>query len=273
MRGLSYGQIMTDLRVGFLGGGNINGRLRQLVEDSGAYDVIGTFGRKDELPGRADVDVIVEAATQAAVRERVPGLLHAGVDVILLSVGALADQALRNRMLDAPTSREQARGRLIACTGAIGGLDQVRALRAAGPLQTVSIESRKLPGALVQPWMPPSLQEALRAGDAQIVLADGPASEVARQFPSSANVAAALALAADAWDTATARIVADPAAERTRHEICAVSDLGEVRTMVENAPSPEQPRSSAVVAWAALRSLGDYAHLRGFPGPHGTLML
>lgn len=258
---------MADLRVALLGGGNINDRLRRVIEDSHPYEVIGTFGRHDELPGRGEVDVVVEAATQDAVRERVPGLLDAGIDVILLSVGALADAGLRARLLGST------RGKVIACTGAIGGLDQVRALRAAGPLRAVSIESCKQPAALVQPWMSPELQAELTEGRSQIVLADGLAGEVAQRFPSTANVAAALALAADAWDLAIARVVADPAAVRTLHEIHAVGELGEVRVVVENAPSPERPRSSAVVAWAALRALDDYARLRGWGAPQGPVFL
>jgi len=258
---------MTDLRVGFLGAGHINGVLRRAVQKSRPYRVVGSFGRADALPGPDDVDVIVEAATQRAVRERVAELMDAGIDVILLSIGALADPGLR------ATLSARRPGRLIACTGAIGGLDQVRALRAAGPLRAVSIESRKLPATLIQPWMPDELQARLREGGTEIVLADGPAAEVAQRFPASANVAAALALAAGAWDFATARVVADPTAQQTRHEIHAAGELGEVRSVVTNAPSAERPRSSAVVAWAALRALDDYARLRGFPAPDGTVFL
>jgi|GEM_PF-3461102 len=260
---------MADLRVGFLGDGHITGVLRRAVHEFRPYRVIGTYGRDDVVPGADAVDVIVEASTQQAVQERVPALLDSGVDVILLSVGALADVRLRSELLQSMPGR----GMLIACTGAIGGLDQVRALRAVGPLTAVSLESRKLPGTLIQSWMPGELQAALRTGDTEIVLADGPAGEVAQRFPASANVAAALALAADAWDVATARIVADPAAEATRHEIRAAGALGEVRAIVTNTPSAERPRSSAVVAWAALRALDDYARLRGFPDADGVVFL
>lgn len=260
---------MADLRVAFLGDGHINGVLRRTVEESRPYRVVGTIGRDDELPDGADVDVVVEAATQDAARERVPVLLEAGVDVILLSIGALAEPGFREQAMRAVPGR----GRVIACTGAIGGLDQVRTLRAAGPLHAVSIESRKLPATLMQPWMPDDLRHRLRAGDAEIVLADALAAEVAQRFPASANVAAALALAADAWETATARVVADPAATATRHEIHAAGELGEVRVVVTNAPSPERPRSSAVVAWAALRALDDYARLRGFRATDGMPFL
>src|SRR5690606_29841483 len=107
----------------------------------------------------------------------------------------------------------------------------------------------------------------------EIVLAEGLAADVARQFPTSANVAASLALAADAWDTATARVIADPTATHTRHEVFAAGDLGEVRAVVVNAPSPDRPRSSAIVAWAALRALDDYARMRGFATPEGVVFL
>ena len=254
------------MRVGFLGDGHINSVVRDAVEQSRPYRIVGTFGRDDAVP--AGIDVVVEAATQQAVLERVPSLLAEGVDVILLSVGALADAALRTTLFAGSTP-----GKLIACTGAIGGLDQVRALRVAGPLHAVSLESRKLPSTLIQPWMSPDLQEALQRGDEEVVVAEGLAADVAQQFPSSANVAASLALAADAWEYATARIVADPSATQTRHEIYAAGDIGEVRTVVTNAPSVERPRSSAVVAWAALRSLDDYARLRGFAAPEGPAFL
>jgi len=113
----------------------------------------------------------------------------------------------------------------------------------------------------------------LRTRTAELVLADGPAGDVAQRFPASANVAASLALAADAWDFATARIVADPDAVQTRHEIRAAGALGEVRAVVTNTPSADRPRSSAVVAWAALRALDDYARLRGFESAGGAAFL
>lgn len=261
---------MAQLRVGLLGDGHINGVVRQAIEAERPYRLVGTFGRSHDLPGASDVDVIVEAATQRAVHERVPGILASGVDVILLSVGALADAELRARLTaSAGDVTVHRAGRVIACSGAIGGLDQVRALRASGPLARVTLESRKLPSTLIQPWMDAELQDALRAGDTEVVLADGLAADVARQFPASANIAASLALAADAWDFATARIVADPAAILTRHEIHAVGELGAVNVVVTNAPSPERPRSSAIVAWAALRSLDDYARAGGFAAPDG----
>lgn len=254
---------MRRMRIGMLGGGHIAGSVRELIADR-PYDVVAVIGRGDEIP--AALDVLVETATQQAVRDRLPAVIAAGTDVLLLSVGALADADVRAALTAGP-------GRLIVCTGAIGGLDQVRALRVDGHLTDVRIESRKLPATLLQPWMDDELRARLECGDEEIVLGDGPATEVTRLFPASANVAASLALAADAWDTATARVVADPAAVRTTHTLHAGGRTGEVTVTVDNEPSPERPRSSAVVARAVVRSLDDLARLGGFAAPAGVVVL
>ncbi|WP_433675187.1 aspartate dehydrogenase domain-containing protein [Microbacterium gorillae] len=254
---------MTRMRIGFLGDGNITCTVRGELA-SRPYEVVGAFGRADVIPD--GIDLLIEAATQTAVAERVPAVLERGTDVLLLSVGALADPGLRQRLAGGS-------GRLIVCTGAIGGLDQVRALRVGGVLDRVSVESRKLPGTLVQPWMDVALRQRLQSGTEEIVLDDDLATAVTRRFPASANVAAAVALAADAWDIATARVVADPTAVRTRHTIHASGGLGEVSVTVTNEPSPERPRSSAVVARAVVRSIDDYARLRGFDAPTGVVIL
>lgn len=254
---MEVGEDMTRMRIGFLGDGNITRTVRGSLA-SRPYEVVGGFGRADAIPD--GLDLLIEAATQRAVAERVPDVIARGTDVLLLSVGALADPDLRQRLTRGP-------GRLIVCTGAIGGLDQLRALRVGGALDRVSIESRKLPATLVQPWMDGALRQRLQAGAEEIVLDDDLATAVTQRFPASANVAAAVALAADAWDTATARVVADPTAVRTRHTIHAAGELGEVTVVMTNEPSPERPRSSAVVARAVVRSIDDYARLRGFDAP------
>lgn len=251
------------MRIGFLGDGNITRTVRGEL-GSRPYEVIGAFGRADAIPD--GLDLLIEAATQSAVAERVPDIIARGTDVLLLSVGALADPDLRERLTSGP-------GRLIVCTGAIGGLDQVRGLRIGGALDRVSIESRKLPATLIQPWMDDALRQRLQAGTEEILLDDDLATAVTRRFPASANVAVAVALAADAWDTATARVVADPTAVRTRHTIHAAGELGEVMVTVANEPSPERPRSSAVVARAVVRSIDDYARLRGFDARAGVVVL
>lgn len=246
------------LRLGFLGDGHLAHAVRGRIEADRPYDVVGVVRRDDVIPD--NLHLLVETATQKAAADRLPAVLARGTDVLLLSIGALADEATRDALTAGP-------GRLMASTGAIGGLDQVRALRVADGLRSAAIETRKLPLTLIQPWMDDDLRARLAAGREEIVLAEGPAAEVTRRFPASANVAAAVALAAGSWDVTTARVIADPAAVRTRHLIRAHGSLGSVAIAVENEPSPERPRSSAVVATAILRGIDDYARLHGYEAP------
>lgn len=246
------------LRLGFLGDGHLAHAVRGRIEADRPYDVVAVARRDDPVP--RSVNLLVETATQRAAVDRLPAVIASGTDVLLLSIGALADPDARAALTAGP-------GRLIASTGAIGGLDQVRALRVDGPLQSASIESRKLPVTLIQPWMDDELRARLAAGRETILLAKGPAAEVTKLFPASANVAAAVATAAGSWDVTTAKVIADPSATRTRHLVRAHGTLGSVAIAVENEPSPERPRSSAVVATAILRGIDDYARLRGYEAP------
>jgi aspartate dehydrogenase len=82
---------------------------------------------------------------------------------------------------------------------------------------------------------------------------------MARLFPRSTNVAAAVALAVGAWDVVEAVLLADPAATLTRHEIAATGPAGEYRFEIRNRPSPRTPTTSEIVPYAVLRTLRELA--------------
>lgn len=196
-------------------------------------------------------DLVVEAAGQQALAAHGAELLNAGCDVVALSVGALADDDVFTSLTTA------APGRLHLCTGAIGGVDLVRAVAALGPIHQASITSTKKPAGLVQPTMSDDEAAAVRAIDEPTVLFDGESRELVRSFPSSTNVAATLALAVGSWDVVRGVVRADPAAELTSHVIEVEGASGRYRFEMQHQPSPANPRSSAVVPWAVVRSLRD----------------
>ncbi|MBV0894766.1 aspartate dehydrogenase domain-containing protein [Microbacterium sp. NC79] len=239
-------------RIVILGNGNL---ARHLADDP-TLDIVGVIGRGDELPPVADYDLLVEVAAPDAVVERVVPAVEAGATALIVSVGALADADIRDRI-------RRAAGRAVVTSGAVGGLDFVRALALSGRVGAAHIASSKLPGTLIQPWMGAELVARLRRGDERIVLASGTAEHVASLFPRSANVAVAVALSADAWERTTAEMIADPAATNTTHVITATGTAGSITCEVSNLPSPAQPRSSMVVASAIMRSIAAIAALRG----------
>jgi aspartate dehydrogenase len=194
-------------------------------------------------------DVIVECAGQVVVSQYAVKILEAGVDLLVSSVGAFADEVLLRRALEAGP------GRLLFSSGAVGGVDLLASAAVEAPLDRVKVTSTKLPGSLLQPWMDDETQDRIRTTTEPVEIFHGPAHEAARLFPRSLNVAATVAFAVNSFDLVEVSLVADPAAELTTHVIEAEGPTGAYRFEIANRPSPANPRTSGVVPHAVLRSL------------------
>lgn len=186
------------------------------------------------------LDLAVEAASQAAVAEHGVRVLDAGVDLLVLSVGALVDRALRERMLRAA---EASGTHVLVPSGAVGAIDALKAARLAG-LTEVVLTTRKPPAALGEgPLTEPA------------VLFDGPAAEAVRRYPKNVNVAAVVALAGAGFDATRVRVVADPSVTRNTHEILARGAFGSFTFRTENEVFQENPATSRLAAFAALETI------------------
>ena len=205
----------------------------------------------DPLDLADGADIVVEAAGQQALADHGERYLRASSRLLVVSVGALVDDELFQRLRDAGGNR------LHLTSGAIGGLDLLRAAAWAGPLDTVTLTTTKQPASLVESWMDDDLVSGLRDGREEIVVFDGPAREAVARFPRSINVAATLALTVGSWDLVRVRLVADPTVEFNRHEIEVTGITGRYRFSVENRPSSDNPRTSAIVANAVLQGLAE----------------
>ena len=182
-------------------------------------------------------DIVVEAASQEAVREYGPRVLEAGKTLVVLSVGALLDEETLRVLREAA---ERGGGRVYAPTGAIAGLDAVRAVRLAG-IERVVLRTRKSPKSLGV------------SVDRETVLFRGPAREAVKRYPFNVNVAAALALAAGVEPEV--EIIADPAVDRNIHEILVESRASKITIRVENVPSPRNPKTSYLAALSCIELL------------------
>ena len=194
----------------------------------------------------AHPEAVVEAAGQAAVADIAPALLEAGIPVVLASIGALADQGIRDRLAAA---RQQTGAALVLPSGAIGGLDYLRAIAGLADAR-VRYTSRKPVAA----WAAELAARGWSAKDGETVLFEGLAEEAARRYPQNLNVALTIALAA-APAPLTVRVIADPSASGNIHEIEAESAAGTASMRFTNAPSPDNPKTSAVTALSLAASL------------------
>ncbi|MGI9614199.1 MAG: aspartate dehydrogenase domain-containing protein, partial [Acidimicrobiales bacterium] len=183
--------VAGELAAGDIDGAELAGvalRHQRVGEELANGKAIGVH----ELIDRCDL--VVEAAGQAALAAHGADVLCAGSDLLAVSTGALADGALFDSIVDAGP------GRLYLCTGAIGGIDMIRAVRELGPIHEARITTTKKPSGLVQQRMSEDEAADLLAVTERTILFEGRIEELVTLFPSSTNVAATTALALGTWD-------------------------------------------------------------------------
>jgi aspartate dehydrogenase len=202
------------------------------------------------LAGRG-LDVVLEAATPAAVRQYVPDLLRAGVNVLAMSVGAFADGEL---MEEARRAAEAGGSKLLLPTGGIAGLDNLKAARLAG-LEEATLTMIKSPKSLAgAPYFEENPIDLLSIKEPTVVY-EGTAAEAIKWFPQNVNVAVALSLASLGPERTKLRVVCDPSASKIRVDIYARGATGELKIEITNLPSPDNPRTSYQACISGLQTL------------------
>ena len=203
-----------------------------------------------ELAGHAEI--IVECVPKAAFAEVAAGAIEAGRVLVTVSGAALLVHGELIRRA------EETGARIVLATGALLGLDAVRAA-AEGEIAEVRMITRKPPRSLKGA---PFLEEngiSIDGLTEPLLVFEGTAREGAAGFPANVNVAAALGLAGIGPDRTRLEIWADPGLERNTHEIAVDADSARLTMKIENVPSEENPgtgRITALSVIAALRSLG-----------------
>ena len=260
------------MRIGILGGGMI---ARLVMEEIAAgrlegVEVVAIAGRgrarrRRELArrfgvayvegGQALVDAkpeaIVEAASHDAVREHAARILEAGIDLVVLSGGALADDALRATLEQAAARRGAL---LYVPSGGIGGLDALKAVCAAGA-EEVRIAVTKPPRAWKGIPYVEKLGIDLDGLESAVTLFEGSAREGVPHFPANVNIAAVLSMAGIGFDRTRLSVVADPALVFNTHYIHIRGKTGKVDVRFESVPSVENPKTAMLACYSALAAV------------------
>lgn len=204
-----------------------------------------------EIYADKTVDLVIEAASQLAVKQYSLGVLRSGKDLMVMSVGAFAD----NKLLNGARAAAQRNGRRIYVpSGAVLGIDGVKAA-GLGKIKEAVLTTRKPPAAFAYSEYLQKRRIKLKGLKHPSVVFDGPAREAVKLFPASVNVAATLSLAGIGLDRTRVRIIADPKLRRNVHEIRVRGEAGELITEARNVPFPDVRRTSYLAALSAIRTL------------------
>jgi aspartate dehydrogenase len=219
------------MRIALIGRGAIGSWLLARLEPEPIL-----VGRGQTLPS---ADLVVEAAGHQAVAEYGIAALKQGSDLVVASIGALANDALWRSLKEAAT-----RSKILLPAGAIGGIDALGAARRGG-LSSVRYSSRKPPTSFPSP---------LPLGRRSVVFA-GTAREAALLFPQNANVAATVALAGIGFDMTEVEIIADPDVSQNVHSLEVSGAFGKFSMTIEGVATPENPKTSSLAAMSLLRCI------------------
>jgi aspartate dehydrogenase len=261
------------MRIALIGGGTIARLVLEQVraEKPGRFEVLALMGRPGGAPGGRELarqfsvkyvescaalvaakpQAVIEAASHQAVSEHLVPLLEAGIGVVVLSAGALIDDALRQ-------AAEQAAARsgalMFVPSGGIGGLDALKTACIAG-VDEASIRVAKPPAA----WkgIPYVENRGFKLDELKepLTLFEGSAREGVPHFPQNVNIAAILSLGGIGPDRTRLEVVADPGLTLNTHTIRVSGRCGRFTVVLENVPAPENPKTSWLACYSALAAL------------------
>jgi aspartate dehydrogenase len=261
------------MRIALIGGGTIARLVLDHIRrgELGRFEVAGLMGRAGGAPrGRQLADefgipyiearqqlialkpqAVIEAASHQAVREHLVPLLEAGLGVVVLSAGALIDDALREA---AQGAAARTGALFFVPSGGIGGLDALKTACIAG-VDEASIQVAKPPAA----WkgIPYVEQKGFKLDGlaAPLTLFEGSAREGVPYFPQNVNIAAILSLGGIGPDRTRLKVVADPTLTLNTHTIRVSGRSGRFTVVLENVPAPENPKTSWLACYSALAAL------------------
>ena len=261
-------------RIGLLGCGSIGTQIA-LAIDSGKIDAILThvydaskessknlveklknkplIVENSHLLSLNAVDIVVEAASQDAVRDVGLSVLQNKKDLMIMSVGALLDESIFEILSDACKDFKK---KIYLPSGAIAGLDGIKSVK--NELESLSITTTKHPRSLKGAKFFETSDINLDSIESRTIIFQGTAQEAVSLFPANINVAALLSLSGIGSIKTKVIIIADPTTDKNTHHIEAKGKFGKMTFTIENVPDPNNPKTSRLAILSAIETLRKY---------------
>lgn len=259
---------MKKYKVSIIGSGSLASIIGKTIlkEVSGYYEVLGVMGKGKENALRLSKDLnckaydsldemiddkpdyIIEAASPDLVKDMGVKVLENGINLIPLSVGALADGYFYKQIEKTAIKNNT---RVHIPSGAVGGFDVLQAAMMMGEAQ-VSITTEKSPESLN--GAPFLKGRELSESSIEEVFTSS-AKEAIEYFPKNVNVAVATALATIGPDDTRVIIKSIPEVKSNKHHIELVGESVKIDVIIESIPSIDNPKSSTLAAYSVIRLL------------------
>lgn len=259
---------MRKYRLGIIGSGSLgsiigNAIVNELNKD---YDLIGILsGRLENAQKLASkvnckayanidemindkLDYIIEAASPNVVKNDALKILENGINLIVLSVGAFADNTFYAEVEEVAKNNNC---RVHLASGAVGGFDVLSSAVLMGE-PSVKIITEKSPNSLKGA---PILEGRELSNESVEEVFMGSAKEAIDAFPKNINVAVATGLATVGVDNTNVTIRSVPGMLSNNHNIILEGERVKVSIKIESIPSPDNPKSSSLAAWSVVSLL------------------
>lgn len=199
------------------------------------------------------VNIVVEAASQDAVKDVALSVLQNKRDLMIMSVGALLDESIYDVLSAACSDFKRT---IFLPSGAIAGLDGLKSVK--DDLKSISITTTKNPRSLKGAKFFENNNLDLDSLKQSTVIFDGTAKEAVNLFPANINVAALLSLVGIGSEKTSVKIIADPNTDKNTHHIEASGKFGKMTFIIENFPDPNNPKTSRLAILSAIETLKKY---------------
>lgn len=256
------------IKIGIIGCGSIGSILAKSIEKDKDFKLSYLYDLKrekaielakkiqkkpkivKEIKEMFDSDLIIEAASQKAVKEYALGILD-HCDLMIMSVGVFANENLFNKVKEKAKLNNK---KVYLPSGAILGLDGVKAA-SEGKIKKAILITRKPPKSLAgAPYILEKKIDLEKIKKPTLIF-EGSAKKAAVKFPKNINVSVALSLAGIGVKKTKVKIIADPSIKRNIHQIIVEGDFGKLETKSENLPLPSNPKTSYLAALSAIKTL------------------
>ncbi len=257
---LGCGAIGTQIAIA-IDSGKIPAQLTQIYDQSidSSKKLVSSLKNKpiivqnSHLLSSGPVDLVVEAASQQAVKDVALSVLQNKKDLMLMSVGALLDDSIYDVLSEACKEFSK---KIYLPTGAIAGLDALKSVK--DEIESISLTTTKHPSSFKGAKFFETSNIDLNNTEKIITIFEGTAEEAVKLFPANINVAALLSLVGIGSKKTKVKIIADPNTTKNTHQIEAHGKFGKMNFLIQNEPDQKNPKTSRLAILSAIQTLRNY---------------